>query len=144
MIERYLAAHEVSLRMKEQGFPQETVFQWVGGIGTSGLVETQIANMLDPEIEKTAAPMAEEILDQLPRYVHAHDARADARADLVVTWKPVVFDQDMFHAMYWDGQTPIAKGSARAARLSNALGELWLWTESEGLLRPPTGEEDEL
>lgn len=120
---------ELSKRLKEAGFPQESDFWWVnqpnGGLRTSGYkwkLESKPRTRI-LQYEYIAAPLATELLERLP---------AEIKNGGKEYWLRVGKNIPYYEIGYCDNGTCLP--TTAGMTLPDALAEMWLWLKENDYL----------
>jgi len=132
MIEKYVVSLELAKKLKEAGWEKETVYWWWERRSSSGKLITQEARYKDDPpifldgntVEIIApAPLAEEMLEELPKKITKHS---------LTYW--LTMDYDDAYIMTYSDCDWFAIVQSMDKKLSNALARLWLWLKENGYL----------
>jgi hypothetical protein len=139
-MEKYAISRELAERLKEAGYPQGTISSWGRFIPgdeyrlsatPSWTKDKDMATQADKlGIVWFAAPISDELLEQLPSKIEGVDASA---------WLHIVKTNNGPEVAYSDGSGLSHKDMPNmidSLSLPNALAELWLWCKEKGYIAP--------
>ena len=149
MIEKYVVSLDLAKKLKEAGWEKETVYWWVKtqrGIRLEAIRYVElypkqsygIIWLDDAGKEEfmplAPAPLAEEILEELPKYIYEH-----VEGERKTYYLTVKIDKNGYSIGYSDELTEWLYLFTLFDQLSNAAAQVWLWLKEHGYLE----EEDE-
>lgn len=140
-MEKYTVSRELAQKLKEADYPQNTQFWHVNK--KSGAPDVRWGH--GGKLDIIAAPLSDELLEQLPAYVldkqNRHSEKGcptctcenEYRCLLEVRKSAVAYVSDLHHrAIPYYNQYD---------HRPDALAELWLWCKANGHLKPKGSEE---
>jgi hypothetical protein len=141
-MEKHCVSLEIAKQLKEGGFKKETKFWWIKTcyIDNNGNAERWILDIpkdIDKKREKILAPLATEILEELPDYRYRKDISYDSFLSIEKTHTK---KKGLVH---YEVNYRYIKNHLIATKniddsLPNALARMWLYLKKENLLCPKT------
>ena len=140
MIEKYVVSLDLAKKLKEAGWEKVTTFQWGIDTTTSDVTLIKINRLYPGEARihkriKYPAPLAEEILEELPKYIHEYVECEGKTYYLTAEINEIGYRVgyrtepiclcDQIEWLYL---------SAPYDKLSDAAARTWLWLKEDGYL----------
>jgi len=145
-MERYVVSRELAEKLKAAGYEQyESKYRYYYGDGYDGLLldehmwSQHFADEGIREGEIVAAPLTDELLEQLPNVIENKD---DAYPYYLLVQNPFTTDRRAHYHTVGGGSGRLRTtlndtAIAVANKQCDALAELWLWCKEHGYLDDP-------
>jgi hypothetical protein len=125
-VEKYVVSRELAEKLKEAEYPSNTVHYWHNQI-----VQSRFELLSrDKSVENIAAPMSDELLEQLPRYIDINGVGHQFRIE----------PNSQHDAKWWISYSHINSIEMWDESLVNGLADMWLYCKANGYIKEEEGE----